>query len=502
MKGEGVEREKFKSRLGFIFVSAGCAIGLGNVWKFPYMAGRYGGAVFILFYLLFLLLLASPIMVCEFAVGRASGKSTARSFDLLEPKGTKWHRLKWLGIAGNYLLMMFYSTVAAWVIYYAVHFALGSFSGADTAQITRFYEEMTASPLTLLFWTWLVVLLGFFICGQGLQNGVEKSATFMMTGLLIIMVLLAVNSFFMDGADAGIRFYLMPDLTKISELGLGNIIYGAMSQSFFTLSVGMGGMSIFGSYLKKSQSLTGEAILISGLDTFVALMAGMIIIPACFAYGIEPDSGPPLIFMTLPNIFAKLPAGRLIGTAFFIFLSFAALTTIIGVYENIISYGMDLFGLSRRKSTLLNMALMAVLVLPCIFGFNLWKGFEPLGAGSTIMDAEDFLVSNNLLPLGAMIFVLFCTAKNGWGWNAFLREADTGKGMRFPKRLGGYMALAVPFIISVIYLKGYYDMFAGRGTGLFLFWMCVALLFLLFIFVTSGVLKRRKEQDARVGGAR
>lgn len=488
-----MEREKFKSRIGFIFVSAGCAIGLGNVWKFPYMAGRYGGGIFILFYLLFLLLLATPIMVCEFAVGRASGKSTAKSFDLLEPKGTKWHRLKWLGIAGNYLLMMFYSTVAGWVIYYALHFALGSFSGADTAQVSQFYADMTASPLTLLCWTWIVVALGFFICGRGLQNGVEKSATFMMTGLLVIMVLLAANSFFMDGAEAGIRFYLLPDFAKIDELGLGNIIYGAMSQAFFTLSVGMGGMSIFGSYLKKSQSLTGEAVLISGLDTFVALMAGMIIIPACFAYGIEPNSGPPLIFMTLPNIFAQLPAGRLIGTAFFIFLSFAALTTIIGVYENIISYGMDLFGFTRRKSTLVNAAAMAVLVLPCVFGFNVLKGFEPLGVGSTIMDAEDFLVSNNLLPLGAMVFVLFCTARNGWGWKNFLAEADEGKGLRFPKKLGMYLAVFVPFIISVIYLKGYYDMFVTQGAGLFVFWLCVAAAFLLFIFVTSGVFRRKRQ---------
>ena len=485
-----MEREKFKSRIGFIFVSAGCAIGLGNVWKFPYMAGRYGGGVFILFYLLFLLILAAPIMVCEFAVGRASGKSTAKSFDMLEPKGTKWHRLKWLGIAGNYLLMMFYSTVAAWLIYYALHFALGSFSGADIEAVSRFYAAMTASPFTLLFWTWLVVALGFFLCGRGLQNGVEKSATFMMTGLLIIMVLLTLNSFFMEGADAGIRFYLFPDLSKVRELGLGNIIYGAMSQSFFTLSVGMGGMSIFGSYLKKEQSLMGEAVLISGLDTVVALMAGLIIIPACFAYGIEPNSGPPLIFMTLPNIFTRLPAGRLIGTAFFIFLSFAALTTIIGVYENIISYGMDLFGWSRKKSTLCNAAAMLFLVLPCILGFNLLREVEPLGPGSTIMDAEDFLVSNNLLPLGAMVFVLFCTARSGWGWKKFIAEADEGRGLKFPAKLGMYMGLLVPVIISVIYLKGYYDMFSGKGTGLFLFWMSVAFFFLLFIFLSSGVFGR------------
>ena len=490
-KRDIMEREQFKSRLGFIFVSAGCAIGLGNVWKFPYMAGRYGGGVFILFYLLFLLLLATPIMVCEFAVGRAAGKSTAKSFDMLEPKGTRWHRLKWLGIAGNYLLMMFYSTVAAWVIYYAVHFALGSFEGADTQAVTAFYENMTGSPATLLVWTWIVVALGFFICGRGLQNGVERSSTLMMSGLLIIMVLLAANSLFMDGAEEGVRFYLLPDFSKIRELGLGNIIYGAMSQSFFTLSVGMGGMSIFGSYLKKEQSLAGEAVVISALDTFVALMAGMIIIPACFAFDIEPTAGPPLIFMTLPNIFVNLPAGRLVGTAFFIFLSFAALTTIIGVYENIISYGMDLFGFSRRQSTRINAAAMAVLVLPCIFGFNLLKGIEPLGAGSTIMDAEDFLVSNNLLPLGAMVFVLFCTARCGWGWKAFIKEADTGKGMKFPAGLRGYMALFVPLIISVIYLKGYYDMFVTRGTGLFIFWMCVAAAFLLFIFLTSSVFRKK-----------
>lgn len=485
-----MEREKFRSRLGFIFVSAGCAIGLGNVWKFPYMAGQYGGAVFLLFYLLFLLLLAAPIMVCEFAVGRSSRRSTACSFDLLEPAGTKWHRLKWLGIAGNYLLMMFYSVVAAWLLYYAFSFALGRFDGLDPAGVGAYYENMTGSPGLLLGWTLGVVVLGFFLCGRGLQKGVEKSSTFMMSGLLIIMILLAVNSVFMDGAEEGIRFYLMPDFAKISELGLSNIIYGAMSQAFFTLSVGMGGMSIFGSYIDKKQSLMGEAVLISGLDTFVAVMAGFIIIPACFAYGIEPNAGPPLIFITLPNIFASLPMGRLIGTAFFVFLSFAAMTTIIGVYENIISYGMDLFGLSRRQSMIRNCIAMAVLVLPCILGFNVLSGISPLGAGSTIMDAEDFLVSNNLLPLGAMVFVLFCTAKRGWGWKNFIDEADTGQGMKFPKQLRVYMTAAVPFIISAIYLKGYYDMFKARGTGLFLFWMCVAAAFLLFIFLSSGVWKR------------
>lgn len=491
-----MEREKFKTRLGFIFVSAGCAIGLGNVWKFPYMAGRYGGAVFLLFYFLFLLLLAAPIMVCEFAVGRSARKSTARSFDMLEPAGTKWHRLKWLGIAGNYLLMMFYSMVAAWVLYYAFSFAAGRFEGMDTAGVGAFYSEMTASPLLLLCWTLGVVILGFFLCGRGLQKGVEKSSTFMMSGLLVIMVLLAINSCFMDGAAAGIRFYLLPDFEKVSELGLWNIVYGAMSQAFFTLSVGMGGMSIFGSYIDKKQSLMGEAVLISALDTFVAVMAGFIIIPACFAYGIEPNAGPPLIFITLPNLFLQLPMGRLIGTAFFIFLSFAALTTILGVYENIISYGMDLFGLTRRQSTVRNAIAMAILVLPCILGFNLLSGFQPLGQGSTIMDAEDFLVSNNLLPLGAMVFVLFCTSRRGWGWKQFISEADTGQGMKFPKSLRAYMTFAVPFIISAIYLKGYYDMFKSRGTGLFVFWMCVAAAFLLFIFLTSGVLKRQRKDKS------
>ena len=485
-----MKREKFKSRIGFIFVSAGCAIGLGNVWKFPYMAGQYGGAVFLLFYLLFLLLLATPIMVCEFAVGRASGKSTAVSFDQLEPKGTKWHRLKWLGIAGNYLLMMFYSSVAAWLLYYTFAFAMGRFAGLDAAGVQNFYADMTGSPLTMLLWTWLVVALGFFICGRGLQNGVERTSTVMMSGLLVLMVLLAVNSILLDGAEAGLRFFLLPDMAKVEELGLGNIIYGAMSQAFFTLSVGMGGMSIFGSYIDKQKSLAGEAVLISGLDTFVALMAGLIIIPACFSFGIEPNTGPPLIFITLPNIFLSLPMGRLIGTLFFVFLTFAAFTTIIGVYENIISYGMDLFGLSRKQSVHRNAAAMAVLVLPCIFGFNILSGFEPLGPGSTIMDAEDFLVSNNLLPLGAMVFVLFCTAKCGWGWQAFIAEADEGEGLKFPKKALGYMGLAVPVIISCIYLKGYYDMFVARGPVLFAVWMCIAAAFLLFIFITSGVLRR------------
>ena len=491
-----MKREKFKSRLGFIFVSAGCAIGLGNVWKFPYMAGRYGGAIFILFYFLFLILLASPIMVCEFAVGRASGKSTARSFEELEPAGTGWHRLKWLGIAGNYLLMMFYSTVAGWVLYYTAAFAAGAFEGKTAAEVEAFFTGMTASPVTMLAWTWIIVALGFLICARGLQNGVERSSTFLMSGLLVLMLLLAVNSVLMDGAQAGVRFYLLPDVGRLNETGFGNVVYGAMSQAFFTLSVGMGGMSIFGSYIDKKKSLAGEAVLISALDTFVAVTAGLIVIPACFAFGIEPNAGPPLIFITLPNIFTHIAFGRWIGTLFFVFLTCAAFTTVIGVYENLISYGMDLFGWDRKKSVLCNAVAMAVLVLPCIFGFNLLSGFEPLGAGSTIMDAEDFLVSNNLLPLGAMSFVLFCTAKCGWGWKAFIAEADQGEGMKFPKRAAGYMGIAVPLIICIIYLKGYYDMFASRGPVLFAVWMCIAFVLLLFIFYTSGIWKRGRSSDS------
>ncbi|MGN0362425.1 MAG: sodium-dependent transporter [Bilifractor sp.] len=492
--GKKTEREKFGSRLGFILVSAGCAIGIGNVWKFPYLCGQYGGAAFILIYLVFLLLLGIPVMVCEFAIGRASKKSAACSFEALEPRGSRYHWLKYISIVGSYMLMMYYTTVAGWMLYYCYLHVRGEFVGADTDKITGDFSIMLSNAPNMVFWTVLVCLIGFVICFFGIQNGVEKVTKVMMTSLMVLMVVLAIHSVFLNGAEKGIAFYLVPNLKSLEEKGLGNVIFAAMSQAFFTLSIGIGAMMIFGSYLNKDRSLTGEAVTITALDTFVALMAGFIIIPACFAYGIEPDEGPKLIFLTIPTLFSQMPGGRIWGALFFVFLSFAALTTVIAVFENIIAFDMDLFGWSRKKSVLISAALVIALSLPCVFGYNIWSSFQPLGKGSAILDLEDFIVSNNLLPLGSLAFVLFCTRKSGWGWDNFLKEADSGKGLKFPKKLRYYFTYAVPAIIIVIYLKGYYDMFAARSIGVRIATMCAAVLFLVFILFCSFSHSRSKKR--------
>ncbi len=481
-------REKFGSRLGFILVSAGCAIGIGNVWKFPYMTGQYGGAAFIIIYLAFLLLMGWPIMVCEFAVGRGSQKSCATSFRVLEPEGTKWHHYGWFGMAGNYLLMMFYTMVAGWMMYYCFRCARGEFSqSAMSAQtIADRFSEMLASGGTMAFWMVVAVLLSFGICAFGVQKGVERITKIMMIALLALIVVLAVNSVRLPGAMEGIKFYLIPNFQNIKETGIGNIVFGAMSQAFFTLSLGIGAMAIFGSYLHKDRSLAGEAINIGVLDTFVALMAGMIIIPACFAFGIEPDAGPSLIFITLPQIFNRMNGGRLWGALFFLFLSFAALSTVTAVFENIISFAIDLFGFSRKKAVLINIFLIILLSLPAVLGFNVLSAIQPLGAGTGIMDLEDFLVSNNLLPLGSLVYLMFCTQKRGWGWKSFIEEANAGSGKKFPLFLRGYMTYGIPILIVVIYLKGYWDMFAPKAAAennplLLWGWMLVAVAFLALI---------------------
>lgn len=474
------EREKFGSRLGFILVSAGCAVGLGNVWKFPYMCGQYGGAAFILIYLAFLVLLGFPIIVCEFSVGRGSQKSCAASFKELEPQGSRWHLYSGLGMAGNYLLMMFYTMICGWMLYYCYRCAIGEFTGTvlNAADISDKFADMTSSPWTMIFWMILSILLAFGICARGVQKGVEKVTKIMMVCLLILIVALAVNSLLLPGAMEGVKFYLVPDFNAMQEHGIGNVVFGAMSQAFFTLSIGIGSMAIFGSYLDKSRSLTGEAISIGLLDTFVALMAGLIIIPACFSFGIEPGSGPSLIFITLPNIFNQMPGGRIWGTLFFLFLSFAALSTVVAVFENIISFAMDLRGWSRKKSVAVNIIALSLLSLPCVLGFNVLSGIQPLGTGSNIMDLEDFLVSNNLLPIGSMVYLLFCTTRNGWGWSNFINEANSGTGMGFPKKIKWYMTYILPIIVVTIYLKGYYDMFAPKGTIYLVAWFAVAVIFL------------------------
>lgn len=479
-----MEREKFGSRLGFILVSAGCAIGLGNVWKFPYMCGQYGGAAFILIYLLFLAILGFPIMVCEFSVGRASQKSCATSFKVLEPEGTRWHEYSYIGMAGNYLLMMFYATVAGWMLYYFWRSLSGEFTATplSTEQISDKFSDLLQSPATLTFWMILAVILAFGICSLGVQKGVEKVTKIMMLLLLGLIVILAVHSTLLPGAGEGIRFYLVPNFHNMLEKGIGNVIFGAMSQAFFTLSIGMGSMAIFGSYLDKSRSLTGEALSITILDTFVALMAGLIIIPACFAYGIEPDAGPSLIFITLPNIFNQMTGGRIWGSLFFLFLSFAALSTVIAVFENIISFAIDLWGWSRKKAVIVNILAIIILSMPCVLGYNILSGFHPLGSGTTIMDLEDFLISSNVLPLGSLVYVMFCTTRYGWGFRNFLTEADSGNGLRFPHQLRWHMTYIIPAVVVFIYLKGYYDLFAPQGLSYLIPWMCIAVIFLLFIF--------------------
>ena len=480
-----MQREKFGSRLGFILISAGCAIGLGNVWRFPYITGKYGGAAFVLIYLVFLVLLGLPIMVMEFAVGRASQASVAMSFDRLEPLGTKWHWYKWFGMAGNYLLMMFYTTIGGWILLYVFKMAGGEFEGKNADEIAGVFGNLMEKPGLMTICMILVVAVCFGIVCMGLQKGVEKITKKMMILLLALMVILAIRSATLPGAGEGIRFYLLPDFKKAAESGLKEVIFAAMGQSFFTLSLGIGAIAIFGSYIDKKRRLTGEAVCVTVLDTCVALIAGMIIFPACFAFGVQPDSGPSLIFITLPNIFNSMSGGRIWGTLFFLCMLFAAASTVIAVFENIIAFAMDLTNCSRAKAVVINLIAIVILSLPCILGFNVLSGFQPLGAGSNVLDLEDFIVSNNFLPLGSLGYVLFCTKKNGWGWNSFLEEINQGEGWKFPAGIKGYMSYGLPLLIIIIYLKGYYDKFQPMGTKVLVGWMIVAILFLTFVIGCS-----------------
>ena len=456
------ERETFGSRLGFLLISAGCAIGLGNVWRFPYIVGQYGGAAFVLIYLFFLLVMGLPIMVMEFAVGRASRKSVICSFQELEPKGSKWHIYGWFGMIGNYMLMMFYTTVAGWLIVYFIRMARGDFSGLDSAGVAGQFASLTADVKTQTIFMAIVVLLGMAVCVRGLKDGVEKVNKIMMLCLLCILVVLAVRSVTLPGAKEGLEFYLKPNFDNLiydaeGNFRLGEAIYAAMGQAFFTLSLGIGAIAIFGSYIGKERKLTGEAINVTVLDTFVAFVAGLIIFPAAFAFDIQPDSGPNLIFITLPNVFNSMPGGRLWGSLFFIFMSFAAMSTVTAVFENIISCFMDKWEMSRKKAVVINLALILILSMPCLLGFNVLSGVSILG--SDIMGFEDFILSNNLLPLGSLIYLLFCVSKRGWGYENFLKEANEGKGLNFPHKLHFYFKWILPIIVFIIFFVGYNQKF-------------------------------------------
>ena len=442
----------------------------------------YGGAAFIVMYLAFLLILGLPILVCEFTVGRGSQLGMGKAFEKLEPKGTKWHSLKWISILGSFLLMMFYTMVGGWMLYYAYLELTGKMSGLDADGVANVFSTMLSQPVTMGGWALVAIVISFGICALGVKNGVEKVTKVMMAFLIVLIIVLAVHSVFLPNASEGIKFYLVPDFKNVAENGIGTSVFAAMSHAFFTLSIGIGAMEIFGSYLDRKKRIAGEAVNIILLDTFVALMAGFIIIPACFAFGVEPGAGPSLLFITLPNVFNNMAGGRIWGTMFFVFMSFAALSTIVAVFENIIAAFIDMNGWSRKKSVGVNFVLITVLSIPAIIGFNLLSKFQPLGEGSTIMDLEDFLVSYNLLPLGSLVFVLFCVRKNGWGFENFLKEANTGSGMKFPKWLRIYMQYILPLIVCVIYLKGYYDFFIPQGKTTTILWMCFAAAMLIVIF--------------------
>ena len=457
-----MERERFGSRLGFILVSAGCAIGLGNVWRFPYITGEYGGAAFVVLYLIFLVIFALPVLVMEFAAGRASQRSIARSYDELEPEGGKWHRFKWVGLAGNYLLMMFYTVVAGWMLAFMVKSAMGEFNGASTEHVASVFGQLLADPVQMAIYMLIIVAIGVITTRAGLKNGVERVTKVMMVALFVVLVALCVRAVTLPGAEEGLEFYLMPDFGKLFAgntpaeqwATFGDAVYAALGQAFFTVSVGMGSMAIFGSYIGKDRRLTGEAVRVGVLDTLVALMAGLVIFPSCFAFGVEPASGPSLVFITLPIVFNAMPLGQLWGTLFFLFMSFAALSTVIAVFETIMAFSMDQWGVRREKACLVNGALIALLSIPCVLGFNVLSGVAIPGIGD-IQSIEDFLVSNNILPLGGLFLVMFVTSKRGWGWKNFLAEADTGEGLRFPAWSYRYMKYVLPVGIVIIFVLGY-----------------------------------------------
>lgn len=447
-----MERESFKSRTGFLLVSAGCAIGIGNVWRFPYVVGQNGGGLFVLFYLIFLVLMGIPVLTMELAVGRASGKSAVLSYKTLEKPKSKWHIHGWFCMLGCYMLMMYYTTVSGWMTSYFYKFATGEFeTGMDSKSVTNVFNNLTSSPIEMLIWIFIITALGFFVCSKGVQKGLEKVSKFMMVALLVLIVVLAIHSVTLSGAKEGLSFYLIPDFERVSKIGLGNVITSAMSQAFFTLSLGIAAMEIFGSYMNKDHTLTGEAVRICCLDTFVAIMAGLIIFPACFSYNVEAGQGPALIFDALPNVFVNMAGGRIWGTLFFLFMTFASFSTVIAVFENLVSFVSDTFHISRKKSSVINFAIVFITSLPCMFGFNLLSGVNVLGMG--ILDMEDFVVSNILLPLGSLVYLLFCVTKFGWGFDNYYNECNTGKGMKLPRIVKPYLQYVLPILILIVFAQ-------------------------------------------------
>ena len=449
-----MKRESFKSRLGFILVSAGCAIGIGNVWRFPYVVGENGGGLFVLLYLVFLIAMGLPVLTMELAVGRASRKSAVLGYKALEKPGSKWHLHGWAAIFGCYMLMMYYTTVSGWMLSYFVKFLTGTFSGLNGDAVSGVFGQMLASPGEMGGYMALTVVLGFAICSFGLQNGVERITKAMMCALIVLIAVLAVHSVTLSGAKEGLAFFLLPDWARAMEQGIGSVVGSAMNQAFFTLSLGIGAMEIFGSYMSRENTLTSEAVRICALDTFVAISAGLIIFPACFSYGVSPDAGPSLIFITLPNVFTGMAGGRVWGTLFFLFMTFASFTTVVAVFENIIASMMELFRMNRRRACVVGAVFILLASVPCVLGFNLWSGFQPLGAGSTVLDGEDFIVSNLLLPIGSLIYLLFCVTKWGWGFDKYLEEANAGKGICLPRTLKPLLQFVLPILIVVIIVQG------------------------------------------------
>lgn len=449
-----MKRESFKSRLGFLLVSAGCAIVIGNVWRFPYVTGQNGGGIFVLFYLIFLVIMGLPVLTMELAVGRASRKSAVLGYKALEKKGSKWHIHGWVAIFGCCMLMMYYTTVSGWMVTYFFKFLTGSFkSGMTTEDTAQAFSNLLGDPKQMAFWMILTVVVGFLVCSRGLQNGLEKISKFMMTALLLLIVVLAVHSLTLSNAAEGVKFYLVPNTEAVAAVGLKNVITAAMNQAFFTLSLGVAAMEIFGSYMGKDHTLAGEGVRICALDTFVAIMAGLIIFPACFSYNVEVNAGPSLIFITLPNVFINMSGGRIWGSLFFLFMTFASFSTVIAVFENIMSFCMDMFGWSRNKAALINCIVILIASLPCVLGYNVWSNLHLIG-GRDVLDSEDFIVSNLLLPIGSLIYLLFCVTKWGWGFEKYCEEANTGDGIKISKKLKPYFQFILPILIVFILIQG------------------------------------------------